>query len=176
MLKKAHWAAWAAWSLLAAGTALAAPPLTLIQDTLYRADGTPFAGSAEVSWTSFVAWDGTSIPQGSLTAQVVGGLVRLRLVPGTNAVPVTNYTVKFNTGRTTLYTEVWAVPPSGTALDIRQVRVSSQCGGGTQTPPPASGTLQIGDVEGLQAELRSRTYCTPARPRIRWTCRAWWCE
>ncbi|MBE7542686.1 MAG: hypothetical protein M9913_20015 [Bryobacteraceae bacterium] len=161
MWKRAHWAAWAAWSLMAAGTALAAPPLTLIQDTLYRADGTPFAGSAEVSWTSFVAWDGTSIPQGSLTAQVVGGLVRLRLVPGTNAVPVTNYTVKFNTGGTTLYTEVWAVPPSTAALEIRQVRVSSQSGGGTPAPPPASDNLQIGDVEGLQAELSARIVRSP---------------
>ncbi len=150
----------AALLAMAARPAMGAPPLTLIQDTLYRADGAPFNGLAEVTWNSFAASDGTSIPQGSLTVQVVGGVVRIRLVPGTTATPYTYYTVKFITGGATLATEVWAVPPSASPLEIRQVRVSSQSGG-APPPPPGSGNLQIGDIQGLQAELAARVVRGP---------------
>lgn len=160
MWKPARWAAGAAIFLFAAAPALAAPPLTMIQDTLYRADGTPFVGSAVVSWNSFIASDGTSIPQGSLSVGVVGGLLRVRLVPGTTASPYTLYTVKFITGGSTLTTEVWAVPPGTSPLEVRQVRVSSQSGGGNP-PPPSSGTLQIGDIEGLEAALAARAMRSP---------------
>lgn len=156
----ARWAVVAALFGMAAAPAEGAPPLTFIQDTLYRADGAPFAGVAEVSWNSFSAADGTFIPQGKLTVQVFGGVVRIRLVPGTTATPYTYYGVKFITGGATLATEVWAVPPSASPLEIRQVRVSSQSGGGT-APPPGSGNLQIGDVEGLQAELAARMVRAP---------------
>lgn len=161
MWKPARWAAGAAILLFAAAPALAAPPLTMIQDTLYRADGTPFVGSAVVSWESFIASDGTSIPQGSLSVGVVGGLLRVRLVPGTTASPYTIYTVKFITGGSTLATEVWAVPPGTSPLEVRQVRVSSQSGGGSPPPPPPSGTLEIGDIEGLEAALAARAMRSP---------------
>jgi hypothetical protein len=161
MWKPARWAAGAAIFLFAAAPALPAPPLTMIQDTLYRADGTPFVGSAVVSWESFIASDGTSIPQGSLSVGVVGGLLRVRLVPGTTAAPYTLYTVKFITGGSTLTTEVWAVPPGSSPLEVRQVRVSSQSGGGTPPPPPPSGTLEIGDIEGLEAALAARAMRSP---------------
>lgn len=160
MLTIARGAALAALLAWGAVCALAAPPLTLIHDTLYRADGTPFAGTAVISWTSFVASDGTSIPQGSLTVPIAGGLIRIRLVPGTSANPSINYTVKFVTGGSTLFTDVWSVPPSAAPLEIRQVRVSSQSGP-TQPPPPSSGDLQITDVEGLEAELAARMVRSP---------------
>ena len=44
-------------SALWASAALAAPPLTTIQDVLYKADGTRFNGTVTVSWTSFQASD-----------------------------------------------------------------------------------------------------------------------
>ena len=31
----------------------AAPPVTTIQDTLFKADGTRFSGTLSISWTSF---------------------------------------------------------------------------------------------------------------------------
>lgn len=162
MWMKAKGAAIAALLVFGAVSASAAPPLTLIQDTLYRADGTPFTGSAVVSWTSFVASDGTSIPQGSLSVQVVSGLIRVRLVPGTTAAPPTFYTVKFVTGGSTLFTDVWAVPPSAAGLEVRHVRVSSTTGGGGPvTPPPATGAVGIGDVQGLEAELAARVIRSP---------------
>lgn len=162
MWKPARWAAAAALTILAGAPLMAAPPLTLIQDTLYRADGTPFAGAAVVSWPSFIASDGTSIPQGSLTVPIVGGLLRLRLVPGTTATPATYYTVRFMNGGATMFTDVWAVPPSAGGLEIRQVRVSSQSGGSTPPPPPpASGTLEISDIAGLEAALAARAMRSP---------------
>jgi hypothetical protein len=159
MWMRAKGAALAALLAFGAASASAAPPLTLIQDTLYRADGTPFVGTAVVSWSSFVASDGTSIPQGSLSVQVISGLIRVRLVPGTTAAPFTYYTVKFVTGGSTLLTDVWAVPPSASALEVRNVRVSSTTGGGTT--PPVTEAIQIGDVQGLEAELSARVIRSP---------------
>ena len=41
----------------------AAPPLTTIQDVLYKADGSRFNGSLTISWTSFEAIDRSAIAQ-----------------------------------------------------------------------------------------------------------------
>jgi hypothetical protein len=43
--------------------ALAQPPLTTIQDTLYKADGTPFNGLLIISWNSFLADNQSCITQ-----------------------------------------------------------------------------------------------------------------
>ena len=55
--------------------AQAAPPLTQIQDVLYRADGTPFTGAVTITWRSFTASDTASIPANVLTIQIVDGLL-----------------------------------------------------------------------------------------------------
>ena len=39
-----------------------APPLTTIQDTLYKADGTPFEGVLTVNWKSFEGPDASNVP------------------------------------------------------------------------------------------------------------------
>src|SRR3954453_10662997 len=58
----------------AAAWLCAAPqPLTTIQDTLYKADGTRFNGSLVISWTTFEAVDHTQILQQTATVQVVDG-------------------------------------------------------------------------------------------------------
>jgi hypothetical protein len=40
---------------LLATSAVAVPPLTTIQDVLYKADGTRFNGTLTISWSSFDA-------------------------------------------------------------------------------------------------------------------------
>ena len=54
------------WSSCPALTLLAAPPLTTVQDVLYKADGTPFNGLATISWQSFEAADSSNIAAQSL--------------------------------------------------------------------------------------------------------------
>ena len=43
----------------------AGPALTTIQDTIYRADGTPAAGTVLISWPSFTSAEGDPVAAGS---------------------------------------------------------------------------------------------------------------
>jgi hypothetical protein len=134
-------------------SAQAAPPLTQIQDTLYKADGTLFTGTATISWRTFVASDGSNIAQNTLTVQITGGVLKVKLVPTTNGSNGAYYTVKYNADGRTQFTEMWAVPPSGPALPVRLVRLD--------TPPtvaatPPNNITQISDVEGLAEALAER--------------------
>src|SRR5438046_1377555 len=77
-------------------TAVATPPLTTIQDVLYKADGTRFDGIATISWQSFEAVDSTTVPPQTITVRIVDGFVRVQLVPTTNAITPASYTVVYN--------------------------------------------------------------------------------
>lgn len=133
--------------------AMAAPPLTQIHDMLYKADGTPFTGSATISWRSFTAADASNIPTNQVTVQVVAGLLRVRLVPTTNARETAYYIVKFNAEGRTQFTELWAVPPSAVPLRVADIRIPSPPGSNV-TPPPS--VVQIADVMGLTEALAAR--------------------
>lgn len=132
----------------------AAPPLTQIYDTLYKADGTPFTGSAVVSWRSFTAADAANIPTNSVTVQVVGGLLRVKLVPTTNATANAYYTVRFNADGKVQFTEVWSVPPSSVPVAVKDVRV--QAPSSTAAMAEAASVVQIIDVMGLTEALSDR--------------------
>jgi len=133
--------------------AVAAPPLTQIYDMLYKADGTPFSGSATISWRSFTAADSSNIPTNTVTVQVVGGLLRVRLVPTTNASGGAYYIVRFNADGRTQFTELWAVPPSALAVAVKDVRIPSPPGSSV-VPPPS--VVQMVDVSGLVEALADR--------------------
>src|SRR5260370_1302016 len=60
-------------AVLVASSAMAGPPLTTIQDVLYKADGTRFAGTLTISWTSFEAIDKSAIATQATTVTVTGG-------------------------------------------------------------------------------------------------------
>lgn len=132
---------------------MAAPPLTQIQDVLYKADGTPFSGTATISWRSFTASDASSIPTNQVTVQIVSGLLRVRLVPTTNARETAYYIVKFNADGRTQFTELWAVPPSAIPVRVADIRIPSPPGSNV-TPPPS--VVQIADVMGLTEALAAR--------------------
>ncbi|MCW5981328.1 MAG: hypothetical protein KIT09_24805 [Bryobacteraceae bacterium] len=139
--------------LLLGGTSYGAPPLTTIQDTLYKADGTPFEGVLTINWKSFEASDASSIPTNNLSVRVVKGILNLKLVPTTTAPSPAYYSVRYAAEGTAQTTEYWSVPPSVTRLRVTDVRV---------VWPPASGSasqagnVQLADVEGLAEELSIR--------------------
>jgi hypothetical protein len=143
-------------AMLLASSALAGPPLTTIQDVLYKADGTRFAGTLTISWTSFEAIDKSAIATQVITVTVTGGNLWVQLVPTTTAVPAANYTVIYNSDGHIQFTETWAVPSSPTPLRIRDVRIAqTQTGavGSDSVPPPAT---QEADVAGLIPDLGAR--------------------
>lgn len=149
-----------AWFLFV-GIVVAQPPLTTIQDTIYKADGSRFNGLALISWKGFSAPDGSNIGANSIAANIVNGVIRVQLAPSTNASAGAGYTVTYNSDGRYQFTEFWAVPPSSAALRISDVRVaslSSSGGGGTVTgtPPPGLGQLQIADISNLANELSLR--------------------
>lgn len=137
------------------GISEGAPPLTTIQDTLYKADGSTFEGTLAINWKSFEAPDASSIPTNNLSIRVVKGIVNLKLVPTTTAPSPAYYSVRYVTDGAVQYTEYWSVPPSASRLRVRDIRVTwppeSGAVGGGQV-----GNIQLPDVEGLAEELSIR--------------------
>src|SRR5438552_8208313 len=139
-----------------ASSALAGPPLTTIQDVLYKADGTRFNGTLTISWTSFEASDRSAITTQSLTVTVVGGNLRVQLVPTTAAVPAASYSVKYNSDGRVQFGETWAVPASLLTLRVRDVRLASTQGNAAGADTAATSPVQESDIVGLIADLGSR--------------------
>jgi hypothetical protein len=137
-----------------------APPLTTIQDVLYKADGTRFNGTAFIEWKSFEAADSSPIMTQSLTIRIIHGNLRVQLVPTTNAAGSAYYSARYNSDGRVQFQEIWHVPPSAAVLRLRDVRVVESTG--DETAPGAVGTeVQMSDVVGLMAELASRPTKSP---------------
>jgi hypothetical protein len=127
--------------------AMAAPPLTTVQDTLYLADGTPYTGFLIIEWKSFEASDTSTVATQSMTLRIYNGQFKTRLVP--------HYRVRYVSAGKQQAMEVWQVPPSSTALRVKDVRMGlpgSSTGGGVG----GSTQVQIEDVVGLSEELALR--------------------
>ena len=140
-----------------ASSALAAPPLTTIQDVLYKADGTRFNGTVTISWTSFEAVDKSAIATQNTAIKVVDGNLRVQLVPTTSSTPAAYYTAKYNSDGRVQFEETWSVPASPQPVRLRDVRVaSSSASGAAADTGGSSGSVTETDVVGLIADLGSR--------------------
>ena len=60
---------------------LAAPALTTIQDSIFKADGTNFYGTAVISWMPFQTADNSKIGMQTLTVAVINGAFFVQLAP-----------------------------------------------------------------------------------------------
>lgn len=144
---------------LMAATAFGGPPLTTIQDVLYKADGTRFNGAVTISWTSFEALDSSAIATQSTTVKVVDGILRVQLVPTTSSNPPVYYTVRYNSDGRAQFQETWAVPSSAEGLRVRDVRIATGASAGEETSGGGGGTsgpIAETDVVGLIADLGAR--------------------
>jgi hypothetical protein len=140
--------------LILAMAATAQPPLTVIQDTLYKADGTRFNGLLMISWNSFEAGNLSNIVSQSLTVKVVDGNFRVQLVPTTTSNPPTYYNVKYNSDGKIQFEETWVVGAASTPLRIRDVRASVTSN--SPLTPPSQTPIQETDVVGLSGDLGLR--------------------
>jgi hypothetical protein len=93
-----------------------AVPLVVVQDTIYKADGTPFSGAVRITWDAHMLSDGTNIPSGVRSVDVRAGQFRVSLYPygAYNATYLVNGAV---IGR-----ENWAIPASTAVLRIKDLR------------------------------------------------------
>jgi len=145
-----------------ASLALAAPPLTTIQDVLYKADGTRFNGTVTISWTSFQAVDQSAIATQLTTIRIVDGNLRVQLVPTTSSTPAVYYTAKYNSDGRVQFEETWSVPSSAQPVRLRDVRVVATATGATTVAGDTgvSGGVAVPlpetDVTGLIADLSAR--------------------
>jgi hypothetical protein len=133
-------------------SSFAAPPLTIIQDVLYKADGTRFNGTVTISWSSFEAIDHSVIAQQTTTVTVVNGNLQVQLVPTTTATPAAFYTAVYSSDGRVQFQETWAVPSSVQPLRVRDVRVATEGLVGADTTT----TIQESDVMGLISDLGAR--------------------
>ncbi|MBM3783961.1 MAG: hypothetical protein FJW30_06340 [Acidobacteria bacterium] len=134
--------------------AMAIPPLTTVQDTLYKADGARFNGVAYIEWKSFQASDASAIASSSVVVPIVDGSLRVRLVPTSNASAGAHYFVRYHADGRVVFTEAWNVPPSTTAVTVANVRIANGASTGGGVTPPSN--LTIPDITGLSDELAAR--------------------
>ena len=140
--------------LLTAASVFAQPPLTTIQDMLYKADGSSFNGLLIISWNSFEAGNQANIVSQSLTVKVVNGYFRVQLAPTADSNPPSYYTVTYNSDGKIQFQETWVVGTASTPLRIRDVRASTTSSGPLQ--PPSQTPIQETDVVGLTGDLGLR--------------------
>jgi len=140
-----------------ASTAKAGPPLTTIQDVLYKADGTRFNGTVAIAWTSFEASDASAIATQTTSVKVVNGNLRVQLVPTANSTPPMVYSVTYNSDGKIQFQETWSVPASPQPVRVRDVRVASSNTVASDTGSGnGTGSMDESDVVGLTADLAAR--------------------
>ena len=149
---------WLVWPVLAA------PPLTTIQDVLYKADGTRFNGTLTISWNSFQSSDNSAIVSQSTTVRVQEGLLRVQLVPTTTSTPASSYMVTYNSDGRIQFQETWSVPASSQPLHVRDVRVAAAAGSSTSGSGTAASDSSVPEssVVGLIADLGARPVKSPS--------------
>ncbi|MGO8719331.1 MAG: hypothetical protein ACLQMO_08955 [Acidobacteriaceae bacterium] len=98
---------------------------TLVQDTVYHADGTVATGTILVTWPAFVTAGGNTVAAGNLTAKIgANGGVSLNLAPNVGATPAgTYYTAVYHLDDGTVSKEYWLIPnvPATTVAAIRSL-------------------------------------------------------
>lgn len=68
------------------------PATTVIQDVIYRADGTPAQGTLLISWPAFVTAEHKAVAAGTLSVAIgTGGAISLALTPNQGATPAGTY-------------------------------------------------------------------------------------
>ena len=87
----------------------ATPTLTTVSDTVYRADGSPAAGTLLISWPPFTTAGGQPVAAGTESVTLgAQGALSVALVPNAGANPAeTYYTVVYQLNETIAAVEAW---------------------------------------------------------------------
>jgi lysophospholipase L1-like esterase len=96
---------------------------TQVTDTVYRADGTPAAGTVIVSWQAFTTAGGQAVPSGTTSATIASGALSLQLVPNAGSTPMgTYYTAVYHLEDGSVSREFWVVPVSQFPVLVSAIR------------------------------------------------------
>lgn len=125
-MKELWWRTTFPWILilfLGSGMSYAWVATTLIQDTVYHANGTVATGTLIITWPAFTTAAGEAIPAGNTSAQIgTNGAVSLSLTPNIGATPAgTYYTAVYHLDDGSVSKEYWVVPnvPTTTITAMR---------------------------------------------------------
>jgi hypothetical protein len=123
---------------------------TLVQGTVYLANGQTGSGTLWLSWPAFTTANGQAITAGSLSVPVgTGGLVSVSLTPNQGATPEgLFYTAVYDMNDGSTNTEYWVVPV-GTQASLAQVR--AQVMPATQAVQAVSKAYVDAAIESLEA-------------------------
>lgn len=123
-----------AWPATAQG-----PTLTTVSDTVYRADGSPAAGTLLISWPAFISASGATVAAGNNHVTLGSdGSFTAQLAPNAGATPAgTVYTVTYQLTDGTVKTENWSIGTTSPET-ISQVRTLA----GTNTQLAQAATQQ----------------------------------
>src|SRR5438445_4726507 len=140
------------------------PATTTITDTVYRADGTPAAGTLLISWPTFSTASGQAVASGTKSVTLgTGGALSVALVPNAGAAPAnTFYTVVYQLSDGTVKTEFWSV---GTTSPSTIAAVRTTPGSGSSAAPPA--TKQYVDAAVATKATTRRWSISAALKRLR---------
>jgi hypothetical protein len=74
--------------LMVSGVVAQNPPLTMVADTVYQANGQPAQGVLLISWPEFTTAGGQAVAAGETTVTLgTGGALSVQLVSNANATP-----------------------------------------------------------------------------------------
>jgi len=138
----------------------AQPPLVTIEDTLYKANGTRFSGSAVITWTTFESANASNIATQSVTVPIVNGNLLVQLVPNADATPPNPYLVRYQSDGLVQFSESWTVPQSDRVLRLKDIRNTPNTG--AILPPAGQTPILEADVIGLLADLGLRPVKGPS--------------
>ena len=99
-------------------------PTTVVQDTVYRGDGTVASGTVLVSWPAFSTSSGLSVPAGSTSVTIgAGGALSVALVPNAGSNPMGSYyTAVYHLNDGTVTREYWVVPVSASPIQVSSIK------------------------------------------------------
>ncbi len=97
---------------------------TLVQDTVYEANGSVGQGSVIVSWPAFSTMSGQAVAAGTTTITIgANGSFSAQLAPNAGAMPIgTYYTAVYHLSDGTVSREYWVVPVTTNAVAISSIR------------------------------------------------------
>jgi hypothetical protein len=96
---------------------------TAVQDTVYRADGTPAGGTVVVSWPTFTTAAGQAVAAGNTSAAIgSNGALSVALAPNAGATPTGSYyTAVLHLDDGTTSQQYWVVPVSATPVTLATI-------------------------------------------------------
>lgn len=147
MVAPLSWMLWLSTTSLETAHGQTGPATTVVQDTVYRADGTAAQGVLLISWGPFTTAAGVPVAAGNLSTTLgANGALQVSLVPNAGATPSSvYYSIVYQLDDGTVRTEYWVVPSTSPA-NLAAVRAT----------PGSAATTQLASQQYVNAAIATK--------------------